>query len=336
MTRFAWLQFRLQVAIASGALVLIAVVVVLTEPNLVHLYDRIVANCATQHNCSTATTAFTNTDGPVQVFVDFLVLVVPLLIGMFWGAPLVSREFESGTFRLAWTQGVTRTRWLAVKLALGALVSMAVAGLLGLMATWWSSRLDQVNAAPFDTLRFGVRDVVPIGYAVFAFVLGATAGLVFRRALPAMLTTLVGFVVIREIVSSWVRPHLFAPAHIALPITPSTPVSIDQTAPGIVSAFESIRGVSLRDDWVYSVKIADHAGHAPTTSFLRRACPLGNYGPLHPGDCTARLAATFHQVVTYQPGDRYWPMQWYEMAMFLGLSIMLGAFCFWWIRRPVV
>jgi hypothetical protein len=334
--RFAWLQFRLQVAIAAGALAIIAIVLALTGPNLVHLYDTTVANCATDHSCSTATTAFTNTDGPIQVVLDFFVLVVPLLIGMFWGAPLVSREFESGTFRLAWTQGVTRTRWLAVKLALGAFVCMAVAGLLGLMVTWWSSRLDQLNAAPFDTLRFGVRDVVPVGYAVFAFVLGVTAGLVFRRLLPAMLSTLVGFVVIREIVSSWVRPHLFAPAHIALPINSSTPVSIDQTAPGSVSAFESIRGVSLPNDWVYSVKIADRAGHAPTTPFLNRACPLGNYGPLHPADCTARLATKFHQLVMYQPGSRYWPIQWYELAIFLGLSIMLGAFCFWWIRRPVV
>ena len=334
MIRFAWLQFRMQVAMTAIALTIIAIGLALTGPNLVHVYDTTVVNCAAHHNCSMATTAFTNTDSPIQVFLDLLVLVIPLLIGMFWGAPLVSREFEAGTFRLAWTQGVTRTRWLAVKLALGALASMAAAGLTSLMVIWWSSRLDQVNAAPFDTLRFGARDVVPLGYAVFAFVLGVTAGLVFRRVLPAMLTTLVGFVVIREIVSSWVRPHLLAPAHIALPITASTPVSIDQTATGTISAFESIRGVSLPNDWVYSVNIADHAGHAPTTSFLNRACPLGNYGPVHPAACTARLAARFHQLVTYQPGSRYWPMQWYELTLFVGLSLLLGAFCFWWIRRP--
>jgi hypothetical protein len=40
--------------------------------------------------------------------------------------------------------------------------------------------------------------------------------------------------------------------------------------------------------------------------------------------------------VTYQPGSRYWPMQWYELAIFLGLSIVLGGSCFWWIRRPVI
>ena len=292
MIRFAWLQFRMQAAVAAGALAIVAVVLALTGPDLVHLYDSSIASCAAHHDCSAATTDFTDADGPLQVFLDFLVLAVPLVIGMFWGAPLISREFEAGTFRLAWTQGVTRARWLLVKLGLGAVASAAIAGLLSLIVSWWSSKLDYVNADPFNSLRFGVRDVVPIGYAVFAFVLGLTAGLLFRRMLPAMLTALVGFIAAREAVTAWVRPHLFTPLHQSLPITTATPVSIDQTSPGVIEAFENTRGISLPDAWVYSVKIVDPAGHTPTTSFLSRACPLGNYGPLNPRDCTARLAAT--------------------------------------------
>jgi hypothetical protein len=112
VNRFAWLQFRKQAALAAGGLLAVAVLLVVTGPSLVHLYDTTVANCASQHDCSTATTAFTDTDGPLQVFLDFLILLVPLIVGMFWGAPLVSRDLETGTFRLAWTQGVSRTRWL--------------------------------------------------------------------------------------------------------------------------------------------------------------------------------------------------------------------------------
>lgn len=336
MIRFAWLQFRMQAALTAVALTIVAVVLALTGPNLAHLYDTTVASCAAHHDCSTATTNFTGTDGPLQVFLDFLLLVVPLLIGMFWGAPLVSREFETGTYRLAWTQGVTRSRWLAVKLGLGAVASAAIAGLLSLLVSWWSSKLDYVNADPFNSLRFGVRDLVPIGYAAFAFALGLTTGLLFRRMLPAMLTALAGFAAAREAVTAWVRPYLFTPLHLSLPITTATPVSIDQTSPGVIEAFESVRGISLPNAWVYSVKVVDQAGHTPTSSFLSRACPLGNYGPLNPRDCTARLAAKFHQLVTYQPGSRYWSMQWSELAVFLGLSIVLSAFCFWWIRRPVI
>ena len=334
MIRFAWLQFRMQVAIAAGALAIVALVLVATGPNLVHLYDTTVANCAALHDCSTATTNFTNSEVPLQVFLDFLLLVVPLLIGMFWGAPLVSREFETGTFRLAWTQGVSRTRWLAVKLGLGVVMSMATVGLLTLIVSWWSSRLDQVNANPFVSVRFGARDIVPIGYAAFAFALGLAAGMLFRRLLPAMLTALIGFVAVREIVTSWVRPNLIAPFHKSLPITAATPVSIDQFPTGM-RAFESTRGVSLPNAWVSSVKIVDNAGHVPTASFLNRACPLGNYGPLNPRDCTAKLAAKFHQLVTYQPASHYWPMQWYELAIYLALATIFAGVSIWWIRHRI-
>src|ERR1039458_5140856 len=37
------------------------------------------------------------------------VILVPALVGMFWGAPLIAREMETGSFRLAWTQSVTRS-----------------------------------------------------------------------------------------------------------------------------------------------------------------------------------------------------------------------------------
>ena len=71
----------------------------------------------------------TSTLGDPQ-FLNYVVVVVPALIRLFWGAPLVSRELETGAFRLAWTQSVTRTRWLAVKLAAAGLAAMAVAGLV--------------------------------------------------------------------------------------------------------------------------------------------------------------------------------------------------------------
>ena len=50
-------------------------------------------------------------DGAIFDVVN-LTMVVPLLFGLFWGAPLVAKEFEDGTHNLAWTQGVTRRHWL--------------------------------------------------------------------------------------------------------------------------------------------------------------------------------------------------------------------------------
>ena len=81
-------------------------------------------------DCDSARDTFLRNDRSLRAFLGFLVIVFPAIIGMFWGAPLVARELETGTFRLAWTQSVTRTRWLAVKLAVVGGISMLVAGLL--------------------------------------------------------------------------------------------------------------------------------------------------------------------------------------------------------------
>lgn len=323
----------MQAVVVLGAIVVVAIILALTGPHLVNLYDTTVIPCGAHNDCAAATTALTETDGPLQVFLAFLLLVVPVLIGMFWGAPLVAREYESGTYRLAWTQGVTRTRWLAVKLGLGSLVSMTVVGLLSLMVTWWWSPLNAVGANPFDPVRFGTRDLTPVGYAAFAFVLGACAGLVMRRTVPAMVTALAGFAAVRYVMNSWVRPHLMAPLHKAIAISPSSPLNMGETPAGFqVSA--TTRGL-LPGDWVYSSQIVDKAGHAPTTAFLDHACPvtLGS-AQVNYAHCATNLGASFHELITYQPESRFWTFQWYETAIFLLLTVMLAGICFLWIRRP--
>ena len=209
MIRFSWLQFRLQAAVAGGALLIIAVAFALTGPNLAHLYNTMVASCSSHGNCSTATDAFLAHDRLLQDFGN-LVIALPAIVGIFWGAPLVARELETGTYRLVWAQGVTRSRWLAARLGLVALASVAVAGLLSLMVTWWSSPIDRVNMNQFTSV-FDQRGVVPIGYTVFAFAMGVAAGLLIRRTLPAMATTLVGYVAVRVLVTFLVRPHLITP-----------------------------------------------------------------------------------------------------------------------------
>ena len=170
MIRFTALQFRAQAAVAFIALVIAAVVLAITGPHLLHIYDTVVATCAAHGDCSSVDSNFVKLDHGLQIALNILIIVVPGIIGLFWGAPLVAHELEARTFRLAWTQSVTRTRWVAVKIACVGLASMAVAGLLSLMLTWWASPIDRVNLNVFGT--FDQRDIVPIGYAAFAFVLG--------------------------------------------------------------------------------------------------------------------------------------------------------------------
>jgi hypothetical protein len=351
MTRFAWIQFRMQAFVAAAGLAVIALVVGLTGPHLAHLYDTNVANCASRANCDTATQLFMQHDLPLQGWLNILVVLVPAVVGVFWGAPLVARELESGSFRLAWTQSVTRSRWLGVKLLLVGAASMVVAGLLSLMVTWWWSPFDKINQNQFATDTFGERGIVAIGYAAFAFAVGVTAGVLIRRTLPAMAATLVAFIAARLAFIQWIRPNLMDPVHLTSALdSRSQAIGFGSFNGGPFTLIP--KGPPLPNAWVLSTKIVDGQGRALPASVVTRACPrLGAALPPVPKvgagfrgpapsqiqdalqNCIASLSSKYHVVVAYQPARRYWAFQWAELGIFLGAALVLGALCFWWVRR---
>ena len=158
MIRLAWLQARTQTFVTVAGVAALAVLLALTGSNLTHLYNTMIAPCAANGDCPpTTVNAFLNNNSGLRNALDLLVLFVPALIGIFWGAPMVACELESGTFRLAWKQSVSRTRWLAIKLCVTLAITMAVAGLLSLMVTWWADSFDRVRADAFT--YFEQRDI---------------------------------------------------------------------------------------------------------------------------------------------------------------------------------
>ncbi|MGH8980742.1 MAG: transporter [Acidimicrobiales bacterium] len=333
MIRLAWRQFRTEATVGIGVLVVVAVVLAVTGPHLVSVYR-------------TAPSQLSSTYSTLQGTLPPLLLIAPALLGIFFGAPLIARELETGTYRLAWTQSATRSRWLVTKLALVGLVSSLLAGGLSLMVAWWANPLNIMNENRFSPANFGVFGIVPFGYALFAFALGATTGLLFRRSLPAMATTLVGYVGARYAVTYWLRPHFQAPLHMTEALTAASSYGFTQTSAGLsMAAYPP----STPNAWALSAAIVDKAGHAPTSRFLERACstlaaPPGTRrvggGPYaHPVDsgsmqaCIGHVAAKFHEVVTYQPAGRYWPFQIYETAFFVVLALALAGLSFWWIRK---
>ena len=319
MIRFSWLQFRAQAAVVAGALALLAVAAAV----LIH-----------------------RDDGSVRTWLGLLVIVTPGLIGAFWGAPLVASEFEDGTFRLAWTQSVTRRRWMAVKLVVVGLASMAAAGLLSLVVTWWASPLDRGNQfATFDQ-----RDIAPIGYAAFAFTLGVLAGALIRRTRPAMFVTLAVFITVRLAELTWLRPRLLQPVLLNLALNPGS------TGYGQAGTLSVLFGSptlmpnppDLPNTWITSTRIVNAHGEGLTTRVLDSACPSINRGRGGGGlghtkapqavvnalqDCVAKVGTTYHEALAYQPASHYWPLQWYELAIFLGAALVLAAACLWRIRR---
>jgi hypothetical protein len=358
MIRFAWLQARTQTAAAVAVLAAAAVLAAVTGSRLLHFYDTIVATCGPHNDCASVTTTFLSSYRLLQVILPPVLLVLPALIGAFWGAPLVARELETGTFRLAWTQSVTRQRWLAVKFALAGLAGMAIAGLLSLILTWWFSPIDQVQLDRLTPGVFGVRGITPIGYAAFAFALGVTVGVLIRRTIPAMAATLVVFTGVRLAFIVWVQPYLIAPLRVTAALVMPT-----ANGPAATPGASAIKpGDLVVSDQVINAAgrvIGANGGIGPNgeigiqvthgTPSLRGvgACPnkfpplgggLRGSGGQPPADFNAAVQECINRlgirnVVTYQPLSRYWPLQWDETLIFTALAIVLAGVCFWQVRR---
>jgi hypothetical protein len=340
-----WRQFRAQAVVTTAALLVFAIVFAVTGMHVAHLYNATgAAACPVQGNCATLASRFLSqltADATYHVLYGaglVLVYVAPALIGVFWGAPLVTREIEAGTFRLAWSQSVTRTRWLTVKLGLIGAAAIATAGLLSLFITWWAAPVDR--AAPLAgsfsrygaplriaPLIFGARGVVPLGYAAFAFVLGVTAGLLIRRTVAAMAVTLAVFAVAEVAMAEWIRPHLITPVRVISPLNANnlTELSISSNNTMIVQA-----AVNKPGAWILSNQAIDAAGHQftgpPTAACLSQANSFqacqASVGRLH-----------LRQLVTYQPASRFWALQGYETAIFVAAALALAGLCFWWVSR---
>ncbi|MBO8184643.1 transporter [Streptomyces spirodelae] len=331
MIWLTWRQFRTQAAVMFAVVAGFAVLLAVTGPQLADLYESGGSSLVDQLSSTDQTLYYT---GLTVVF------AVPAVIGMFWGAPLISRELETGTHRLVWNQSITRTRWFAAKLGVGALAAMTASGLVSLAVTWWSGPIDravdngggtETYLARLDPLAFAARGIVPVGYAAFAFVLGVTLGLVIHRTLPAMATTLAVYTAVQVAVPLWVRSHLAASSRTTVPIGSGTPIGIREEGREIAVPLEQPGA------WLTSEQTLNAAGRpsSPPASFADCLQPASGPPSMERIDrCVADLGERgYQQQLTYHPAGNFWPLQWAETGLYLGLALALAGFCAWWLRR---
>ena len=339
MIWLTWRQFRVQALTAATALAAVAILLGVTGPPMANRYAASgLAGCHGD-GCANLASAFLSqlqtgaVDHVVYPVGLLLILATPALIGLFWGAPLIAREFETGTYRLAWNQSVTRTRWLTVKLALTGLTAMAVTEALSLMHAWWADPISKAIALgggasvfsgnQYSWLTFASRGITPLGYAAFGFALGTAVGALIRRAVPAMAVTLAIFAVAEVPMPLWVRPVIIPPAQ--------TITTVD--AAGVNFGSLTASDVPGQPEaWVvssYAINAAgQHVTALPDSCFPENAQAKFNEDP---GQCMDKLG--IREVVSYQPASRYWPLQLIETGIFLALALALTGFCFWLLGR---
>jgi hypothetical protein len=342
MIWLAWRQFRAQAVVAGVVLAATTVALVVTGLHLQQLRTTSGLTTCLSGGCQLATNKFltlanASIGNHLPLLFGTALVVVPVVIGIFWGAPLVARELEAGTYRLAFGQTVSRTRWLAVKLGLVAVAGAMTAGLISALVTWSASPVDQASRDRLAPAIFSERGFAPAAYTLFALALGVAAGLIIRRTVPAMAVTLAVFTAVQFAMRP-LRQYLLPPLHAIGPIALGTIGGANVTVhPGGTGAL-TLTGVSSVPGWVYSVQTINSAGHVvssiplPATGPLSvQSCTPGRNGPAP--SCIAALSHGYRQLISYQPPSRFWEFQWCEAGVFVALALALAGFSFWWIRR---
>ena len=155
-------------------------------------------------------------NGGAVLTLSAALFVIPGLVGAVVGAPLLGRELEQGTWRLAWSQTVPRTQWLVTKLALvtGGLVVFGVA--ITAVMTWYHEPLDRLTSR-LQSPPFNFEGLPFTSSLLCAFGLAVLAGLLLRNTIGAAVAAYVTWEILTAVTVLLNGPlHFLAPATIRI------------------------------------------------------------------------------------------------------------------------
>lgn len=327
MTFLVWRQYRLQWAIALALLAAFAAVELVNGLQMADAWHSLLTSCAgtAAQPGPGGSCLQRNIVGVLGNDLRVLSVMVPAILGILWGAPLIAHELETGTTSFAWTQGITCTRWLVSKLGILLLSAMVWAGAICALVTWWSGPENAQRADAFQVNYFDTQGIAPIGYAVFAMALGITAGALIKRTIPAIAVTLGGFIGLRVFFDDSIRPHLMPPVTIITSLASTwSPSGISW---GLSGGIINAAGQVVTSNGGFAGRFYDNI---PASS-IPAACAKVVNSPAVGGppnsdpllSCLSRLG--FHNFVTYQPGSRYWAFQGIEAGIYAAIAAALLA-----------
>lgn len=310
-----WVGWRLQRMESLTAALVLAMLAILFIPAGLHMATAFTTGdlsaCVSQRTpaCGAAVSGFLDHFSFVRGVLDWLRLV-PGIIGALLATPLVL-ELENGTYRLAWTQGITRGRLLIARLTVALVTALFAAAAFSLLLTWSRGPLDalvgRMNPSSFD-----IEGTVPLACALFALGLTFAIGVALRRTGVALVLGFAGYIACRILVDTQLRPRYVTP---------------------VTQRFSLGTGLpTFRRDFVLSQHLVDRAGRPFTiTQQIVAACShTTRSGSV--GSCLAHHGAAFMQAV-YQPAGRFWLFQGIETALFGTTGLALVVVGGLWLQR---
>jgi hypothetical protein len=311
-----WRQQRLETAMTVALLALAAALLVPLGVHMASAYTSTGAAACVTHTAANGTGCGGIVDAFRQRF-EHAGLIVPWLnflpgvFGVLFAAPLVL-ELDHGTFRLSWTQSVTRRRWLTIKLAtIYGSGLLAALGLTALM-TWWRQPLDSLQGR-MEPNVFDFEGIVPLAYTLFAISLVLALGVFTRRTIVALGGGLLAFFTLRIGTQTWLREHYIAPIKVVWRAGTPGPGNLDH-AWNIISSPSDAHGRSV-----------------PGAQQIIATCMSGS--KRHAEQCLN--SHHIFNLAVYEPASRFWLFQGIEAAIYAGFGAALLLAAIWWLRHRI-
>ncbi|MBB4684123.1 ABC transporter permease [Amycolatopsis jiangsuensis] len=320
----AWRQQRAQVIVLLALLVAGYVTVLLLHGSM-RADVAALGSCATESSvsgsCGSLGSDFKDSWFDLMKVGEFVVIVLPVLLGMFCAAPLIAREIEHGTHLLAFTQSVGRTRWMLTKFAVTAVPSLLLVLLLQQAVKSWvdsAGKLSPDGYSEFQWTTFGTSGVAPLSYLLFCLSFGMTIGILTRRSLVAMATTLATFIVLRVLLG---QSQGLVGTQRLVSDDPTNSPGQPQGAQYVDSGYLTAQGETL-----------------DRKAAMAQIAPCGSHtnGTVVPGltDCYRDhgLAKYFVDVLPVSAAPT---VHWVEFAVFTGLAVLSLPVARWALHRRV-
>jgi hypothetical protein len=333
--RMMWITWRQHRSMLTGMLVVLSglAVIMLLVGLRAHAQFATLPQCSGGGKCAMQPDMFNQRPyDSYPTIIGFALHVIPLLIGVFLGAPLLAAEFEAGSLRFTWTQGTTRIQWTVAKLLLLAVPIALATAALGVLAEWswqpfaWLGMFNTWQSTLFDVSATNLA-----GWALFAFAFGALAGAVTKRTVPSMAITMASIALFVG-TAWWKIDNLFlgaatAKTHSAPYVTGNLPGVLNQPAPS--------GSGPLNGSWLVRGWFTGPDGKPLSTAAMRF---LNMRMPGNSAASQMQWLASHHETywVAYQPANRLWAFQGMYTGVLLLLAIASGAATIWLVHRATV
>lgn len=310
----AWRQQRVLVGISAAVLATAAAIAAYSRSGMLDaLHSGLFDHCDPGPlHCARADGMPLLLDIEPLKYLGALNIALPVVIGVFWGAPLLGRDRELGTHRVVLTQGVSRGQWFASRMALAAVTTVVVSGTLAsVFAWWWRPAADRsYGLFWYEITAMSGSGPRVVAAALFGLAAGTLLGLLARRVLEAMGLTLLVTGATTLLLEWTHRTRLLVPPH-----TYTSAGSIPKPAMGekwSTGNYGLITSTGRREDLVNCP--------FPSSTQLRECMDRHGY------------VARFYEA---NPAGDYWTFQWTDTAVLGGLALLLTAATVLLLRRRI-